>query len=426
MKREDVRYHQYIQILEEELKLAMGCTEPIAIAYAAARAREVLGALPEKMLVEVSGNIIKNVKSVVVPHTGGLRGIPAAAAAGAVAGDAEAELEVLSRVTEQGIRETAEFLERVPIEVHHIDFGHIFDITVTAYRNEDAASVRIVDYHTNIVSVKRNGEVLLEKEVVSEKEDLTDRTCLSVEGIVEFADIVDIEAVREVLGRQIRLNMAIAEEGLRHSYGANIGKTVLRGREYDINYKMRAWAAAGSDARMNGCEMPVVINSGSGNQGITASVPVIVFARETGKSEEELLRALCVSNLVTIHLKTGIGRLSAYCGAVSAGCGAGAGIAYLKGGRFDMIAHTIVNAVAVDSGIICDGAKASCAAKIASAVDAGLLGLAMYEDGNQFFGGEGIVRRGVENTIASGSRLASLGMLQTDKEIIKLMLESQG
>ena len=426
MKREDVRYHQYIQILEEELKLAMGCTEPIAIAYAAARAREVLGALPEKMLVEVSGNIIKNVKSVVVPHTGGLRGIPAAAAAGAVAGDAEAELEVLSRVTEQGIRETAEFLERVPIEVHHIDLGHIFDITVTAYRNEDAASVRIVDYHTNIVSVKRNGEVLLEKEVVSEKEDLTDRTCLSVEGIVEFADIVDVEAVREVLGRQIRLNMAIAEEGLRHSYGANIGKTVLRGREYDINYKMRAWAAAGSDARMNGCEMPVVINSGSGNQGITASVPVIVFARETGKSEEELLRALCVSNLVTIHLKTGIGRLSAYCGAVSAGCGAGAGIAYLKGGRFDMIAHTIVNAVAVDSGIICDGAKASCAAKIASAVDAGLLGLAMYEDGNQFFGGEGIVRRGVENTIASVSRLASLGMLQTDKEIIKLMLESQG
>ena len=426
MKREEVRYHQYIQILEEELKLAMGCTEPIAIAYAAARAREVLGALPEKMLVEVSGNIIKNVKSVVVPHTGGLRGIPAAAAAGAVAGDAEAELEVLSRVTEQGIRETAEFLERVPIEVHHIDLGHIFDITVTAYRNEDAASVRIVDYHTNIVSVKRNGEVLLEKEVVSEKEDLTDRTCLSVEGIVEFADIVDVEAVREVLGRQIRLNMAIAEEGLRHSYGANIGKTVLRGREYDINYKMRAWAAAGSDARMNGCEMPVVINSGSGNQGITANVPVIVFARETGKSEEELLRALCVSNLVTIHLKTGIGRLSAYCGAVSAGCGAGAGIAYLKGGRFVMIAHTIVNAVAVDSGIICDGAKASCAAKIASAVDAGLLGLAMYEDGNQFFGGEGIVRRGVENTIASVSRLASLGMLQTDKEIIKLMLESQG
>ncbi len=424
MKKEDIRYQQYIQILREELKLAMGCTEPIAIAYAAAKARDVLGAVPDRLLVEVSGNIIKNVKSVVVPHTGGLRGIPAAAAAGTVAGDAEAELEVLARVTEQGIAETAEFLENVPIEVRHIDLGHIFDIIITAYRGEDAASVRITDYHTNVVSVKRNGAVLLEKELTAGEDDLTDRSCLTVEGIVEFADCVDPEDVREVLERQISLNMAIAEEGLTNSYGANIGKTVLRGREYDINYKMRAWAAAGSDARMNGCEMPVVINSGSGNQGITASVPVIIFARETGKTHEELLRALCVSNLVTIHLKTGIGRLSAYCGAVSAGCGAGAGIAYLKGGRFDVIAHTVVNAVAVNSGIVCDGAKASCAAKIASAVDAGLLGLAMYEDGNQFFGGDGIVKRGVENTIASVSRLASLGMQQTDQEIIRLMLES--
>ena len=424
MKKEDICYQQYVQILREELKLAMGCTEPIAIAYAAARARDVLGAVPDRLLVEVSGNIIKNVKSVVVPHTGGLRGIPAAAAAGTVAGDAEAELEVLARVTEQGIAETAEFLENVPIEVRHIDLGHIFDIIITAYRGEDAASVRITDYHTNVVSVKRNGAVLLEKELTAGEDDLTDRSCLTVEGIVEFADCVDPEDVREVLERQISLNMAIAEEGLTNSYGANIGKTVLRGREYDINYKMRAWAAAGSDARMNGCEMPVVINSGSGNQGITASVPVIIFARETGMTHEELLRALCVSNLVTIHLKTGIGRLSAYCGAVSAGCGAGAGIAYLKGGRFDVIAHTVVNAVAVNSGIVCDGAKASCAAKIASAVDAGLLGLAMYEDGNQFFGGDGIVKRGVENTIASVSRLASLGMQQTDQEIIRLMLES--
>ena len=281
-----------------------------------------------------------------------------------------------------------------------------------------------MDYHTNVVSVKRNGETLLEKEIVTQEDGLTDRTCLSIEGIVEFADSVDVEDVREVLERQIEYNMAIAEEGMRHSYGANIGKTVLRGRENDINYKMRAWAAAGSDARMNGCEMPVVINSGSGNQGITASVPVIIYARDTGKTHEELLRALAVSNLVTTHLKTGIGRLSAYCGAVSAGCGAGAGIAYLKGGRCDMIAHTVVNAVAVDSGIVCDGAKASCAAKIASAVDAGLLGLAMYEDGNQFFGGDGIVKCGVENTIASVGRLARFGMEQTDKEIIRLMMEN--
>ena len=258
---------------------------------------------------------------------------------------------------------------------------------------------------------------------VTREDGLTDRSCLTVEGIVAFAECVDLEDVRGTLERQIEYNMAIAAEGLRGNYGANIGKTVLRGREYDINYKMRAWAAAASDARMNGCELPVVINSGSGNQGITASVPVIVYAREMGFSHEELLRALCVSNLITTHLKTGIGRLSAYCGAVSAGVGAGAGLAWLKGGRFEMIAHTVVNAVAVTSGIICDGAKASCAAKIAAAVDAGLLGLAMYEDGNQFYGGDGIVKKGVENTITTVGKLARLGMYQTDKEIIRLMLE---
>ncbi len=424
MDRQDVRYGQYIQILNEELKPAMGCTEPIAIAYAAAKARAVLGTMPERLLVEVSGNIIKNVKSVVVPHTGGLRGIPAAAAAGAVAGDADAELEVLSRVTGEQIAAMGEFLQKTPIEVRHADTGHIFDIMITAYHGSDSSFVRIVDYHTNVVSVKHNGEVLAEKEIVTREDGLTDRSCLTIEGIVDFAESVDVEDVREVLERQIEYNMAIAEEGLRHSYGANIGITVLRGRENDINYQMRAWAAAASDARMNGCELPVVINSGSGNQGITCSVPVIVYARETGAEHKELMRALCVSNLVTTHLKTGIGRLSAYCGAVSAGCGAGAGIAYLKGGRFEMIAHTVVNAVAVDSGIICDGAKASCAAKIASAVDAGLLGIAMYEDGNQFFGGDGIVKCGVENTIASVGRLARFGMQQTDKEIIRLMMEN--
>ena len=423
MNKRDI-YQQYIQILKEELKPAMGCTEPIAIAYAAAKARAVLGEMPERLEVAVSGNIIKNVKSVVVPHTGGLRGIPAAAAAGTAAGDADAELEVLSHVTEQDIQAICRFLQATPVEVRHADTGHVFDIMITAFHGNDSSFVRILDYHTNLVSIKRNSEVLLEKEIVTREDGLTDRSCLSIEGIVDFADKVNVEDVREVLELQIKYNMAIAEEGLRHSYGANIGKTVLRGREYDINYKMRAWAAAGSDARMNGCEMPVVINSGSGNQGITASVPVIIYARETGKTHEELLRALCVSNLVTTHLKTGIGRLSAYCGAVSAGCGAGAGIAYLKGGRFEMIAHTVVNAVAVDSGIVCDGAKASCAAKIAAAVDAGLLGLAMYEDGNQFFGGDGIVKCGVENTIASVGRLARFGMEQTDREIIQMMMEN--
>ena len=417
-------YEQYVQILKEELLPAMGCTEPIAIAYAAAKARAVLERLPEHLLVEVSGNIIKNVKSVVVPHTGGLRGIPAAAAAGVVAGDEEAALEVLSRVSASEIAAMADYLKTAAIEVRHADTGHIFDIRVSAFSGADSATVRIVDYHTNVVLVSRNRSVLLEKEITETGEELTDRSVLSVEGIVAFAERVALDEVRETLERQIAYNMAIAEEGLRNSYGANIGKTLLRGHEDCLDYKLRAWAAAASDARMNGCEMPVVINSGSGNQGITASVPVIVYARETGKSEEELLRALVVSNLVTTHLKTGIGRLSAYCGAVSAGCGAAAGIAWLQGGRFHKIAHVIVNAVAVTSGIVCDGAKASCAAKIASAVDAGLLAIDMYRDGNQFYGGDGIVKKGVENTIANVGRLARFGMEQTDKEIIALMMDS--
>ena len=424
MEKTDSRYSKYIQILKEELLPAMGCTEPIAIAYAAAKAAETLGTRPERLLVEVSGNIIKNVKSVVVPHTGGLRGIPAAAAAGAAAGDAGAELEVISNVTPEQIEEIGEFLEEAPIEVKHVDNGHIFDISVTAFAGEDSACVRIVDYHTNIVLIRRNDEILFSKDVEEPKElGLTDRTCLSIEGIIEFADIVDVEEVRETLERQINYNMAIAEEGLAGDYGANIGSTMMLGHEYDLKYVMRSYAAAASDARMNGCELPVVINSGSGNQGITTSVPVIVYARAHNKSQEELLRALCVSNLVTTHLKTGIGRLSAYCGAVSAGCGAGAGIAYMQGGGVDAVAHTVVNAIAINSGIVCDGAKASCAAKISVAVEAGLMGLSMYNKGNQFFGGDGLVKKGVENTIDTVGRLARFGMKQTYEEIIRLMLE---
>ena len=422
MEKHDFLYNRFIQIMKEELKPAMGCTEPIAVAYAAAKAREVLGKQPERLTVEVSGNIIKNVKSAVVPHTGGLRGIPAAAAAGAAAGDASRELEVLSEVTEDGIAAMRAFLSSVPIEVKCADTPPIFDIMITAHAGVDSSFVRIADYHTNIVCVRRNGETLMEKPLEKQEDGLTDRSCLSIERIVEFGEIVDTEDVKDLLERQISFNMAIAEEGLKNNYGANIGKTLLMQGD-DLRMKMRAYAAAASDARMNGCEMPVVINSGSGNQGITASVPVIVYARERGHSHEELLRALTVANLVTTHLKTGIGRLSAYCGAVSAGCGAAAGVAFIKGGRLNEIAHTVVNAVAMNSGVICDGAKASCAAKIASAVEAGILGLEMFEAGKQFFGGEGIVKKGVENTIASVSRLAKLGMEQTDKEIIKLMLD---
>ena len=419
----DPCYASFVQILREELLPAMGCTEPIAVAYAAAKARELLGALPDRLLVEASGNIIKNVKSVVVPNTGGLKGIAAAAAAGARAGDASAELQVLSAITPPQIDEITAYLAKTPIRVAHADTPHIFDIAVSAFAGDESAYVRITDFHTNIVCLRRNGETLLEKPSGGGEDALTDRSCLSVERIVSFADCVALADVAEPLERQIAYNMAISEEGLRRSYGANIGKTLLRGHENELDYKLRAWAAAGSDARMNGCELPVVINSGSGNQGITTSVPVIVYARETGASHEQLLRALTVSNLVTIHLKTGIGRLSAYCGAVSAGAGAASGIAYLKGGRFEMIAHVIVNTVAVTSGIVCDGAKASCAAKIAAAVDAGLLGLAMYRDGNEFYGGDGIVKKGVEKTIEIVGRLARNGMQETDREIIRLMME---
>lgn len=435
MERTDSNYRSYVQILKEELLPAMGCTEPIAIAYAAAKATSVLGARPEKIVVEVSGNIIKNVKSVVVPHTGGLRGIPAAAAAGAVAGDADAELEVISNVTAEQIEDLNHYLESAEIEVKHVNFGHIFDIAVRAFSGDDSACVRIVDYHTNIVLISHNDEILFEKSIeegapascANDEEPggdgLTDRSFMSIEGIVDFADSVDIEDVREVLERQISYNMAIAEEGLAGNYGANIGSTLMLGHEYDLKYVMRSYAAAASDARMNGCELPVVINSGSGNQGITTSVPVIVYARAHNKSHEETLRALCVSNLVTTHLKTGIGRLSAYCGAVSAGCGAGAGIGYMQGGGVDAVAHTVVNALAVNSGIVCDGAKASCAAKIAMAVEGGLMGLSMYNKGNQFFGGDGLVKNGVESTISTVGRLARFGMKETDEEIIRLMME---
>ena len=419
----DTTYKKYVQILTEELIPAMGCTEPIAIAYAASKAREVLGALPTEMTVAVSGNIIKNVKSVVVPHTGGLRGIVSAAAAGAVAGQADRELEVISDVTDKQIEDIKEYLQTAKIEVQHADTPHIFDIMITARHGDSSAFVRIAEYHTNLVCIKKDGDVLFEKQIETKENGLTDRECLSIENIIEFADCVDIRDVAPVLERQIEYNMAIAEEGLTNPYGANIGKTLLKNHGSDLSYKMRAYAAAASDARMNGCEKPVIINSGSGNQGITTSIPVVVYAREKGLTHEELLRGLCVANLVTTHLKTGIGRLSAYCGAVSAGCGAAAGIAYLQGGRYHMIAHTVVNALAMDSGIVCDGAKASCAAKISSAIDAGLLGLEMYHSGDEFVGGDGLVKKGVENTIATIGRLAQRGMGPTDKEIIRLMME---
>ena len=428
MQKTDTLYTAYVEVLKEELLPAMGCTEPIAIAYAAAAARRILNELPCEVCVTASGNIIKNVKSVFVPNTGGLRGIPAAAAAGIIAGHDELLLEVISKATEAEQAEIKAYMEHTPITVKLSDSPYIFDIDITVKSEHHTANVRIVGHHTNIVHTEKDGEILLDTcaDTPAESTDsgICDRSAFSVKTILEFIECAELCDIETPVKRQIDYNTRIAKEGLSGSWGANIGKVLLETYGDDVKIRARAMAAAGSDARMNGCSLPVVIVSGSGNQGITASVPVIVYARETGKSHEELLRALCVSNLVTTHLKTGIGRLSAYCGAVSAGVGAGAGIAYLKGGRFETIAHTVVNAIAVTSGIICDGAKASCAAKIAASVDAGLLGLAMFESGNQFFGGDGIVKKGVENTIATVGKLARIGMEQTDKEIIHLMMEA--
>ena len=346
MERTQEEYKKYVSILKEELLPAMGCTEPIAIAYAAAKARELLGQIPEKIEVFVSGNIIKNVKSVVVPNTGGLRGIEAAAAAGAVAGDAKRELEVISSVTEEEKKKIKEYLESNPIIVELADSSYIFDIQIIAYEGKHSSYVRILDYHTNIVLLKKDEDILLKRDMKGAiKQSLTDRAFMSVNGIVEFADSVIIEDVKETLDRQIAFNCAIAEEGIKGDYGANIGKVLLKEYGKDIKTRAKAKAAAGSDARMNGCSLPVVINSGSGNQGITVSVPVIEYAKELGVSQDKLYRALVVSNLIAIHQKTGIGRLSAYCGAVSAGCGSGAGIAYLYGGGLVEISHTIVNSL---------------------------------------------------------------------------------
>lgn len=416
----ETRYDYYIQVLNDELVPAMGCTEPIAIAYAAAKARATLGAFPTHCEIAVSGNIIKNAKSVVVPHTGGMRGIETAVIAGLVAGREDDRLEVLSKVTDEQIATMRKVREYLPVKVGMSDSEYPFDIFITVSNCEGNATVRITNRHTNIVEIKKNGEILFEGEITEMIE--TKKKDLSVKEIIEFANTVDISRIIPIIKRQIDCNMAIAEEGLRGNWGANIGSVYLSAYAPDISIKAKAYAAAGSDARMNGCELPVIINSGSGNQGMTASIPVVVYWRELGLDEDRLYRALCISNLLTIHIKQGIGTLSAYCGAVAAGAGAGAGIAYLYGGGYEEIAHTVVNALAIDSGLICDGAKASCAAKIATAVENGILGYNLYCSGNQFFDGDGIVKKGVENTISNIGRLAKDGMRDTDKEILSIML----
>ena len=425
MKKGDFLYQQYINILKEELRPAMGCTEPIALAYAGAKARQVLGKMPDKIRLFVSGNIIKNVKSVVVPNTGGQHGMAAALCAGIVAGDADKELQVISDVPKEKHAQIKEYMNTVDLDIQPAYSDLVFDIDVFEYAGEDCVRLRIINHHTNIVIIEKNGDKIVDLPITESSEDhLTDKSCLSIEKIVEFADCLDVEDVRPFVGEQIRCNMAIAKEGIENDWGANIGSVILRRQGTSITKKASAYAAAGSDARMSGCEKPVMIVSGSGNQGITASVPVAVYAQEIGASEEMLLKAVTLSDLVTIHQKAGIGRLSAYCGAISAGCGAGAGIAYLNGGNAHAIAHTVVNAIAILSGTICDGAKPSCAAKIASAVDAGILGYHMYLEKQQFYGGDGIVTKGVDNTVYNIGKLAREGMRETDRTILEIMLSN--
>jgi len=429
MELTDFDCNQFIAILQEELVPALGCTEPIAIAYAGAHARALLGKIPDRVCIKSSGNIIKNVKSVTVPNSGNMKGIPAAAAIGIIGGNPDKGLEVLADITESDIARTKEFLEKIPCKVSLLDTVASLHFIVEVFAGADSASVEIIHQHTNIVHTTKNGKDVLSVpfDPASANAALTDRSGLSVKKILEFADTIDLDRVRPILERQIDYNTRIAQEGLEHRYGINAGANLLKAAEAEqaVTLKIRAQAAAaaGSDARMSGCTLPVVTNSGSGNQGLTASLPVIVFAEERKLPHDKLLRGLLVSNLIAIHQKTRIGRLSAYCGAVSAGCGSGAAITYLSGGSYEQVCETITNTLAVVSGIVCDGAKPSCASKIATSVDAALNAhyLAMHD--RVFEPGEGIVKGDIEKTIAGVGAVAADGMRETDKVILRIMVD---
>jgi L-cysteine desulfidase len=423
MDKSDCCYQSYLAILKEELVPAMGCTEPICLAYAAAKAREVLGSLPKRVEIKASGNIIKNVKSVIVPNTKGMKGLKASVAAGIVAGNPDKALEVIAEVTPEQKKAISQFLDDTLMTIVPLNVIAQLDVTVTLYDEEQSSSVRIAGHHTNIVKIEKNDQVLFDSGYEADANaKLTDRKCLCMKKIYDFANTVDIDELKSIIGPQIECNKAIAMEGLKNNWGANIGSTILSFGD-DIRNRARAWAAAGSDARMSGCEMPVIINSGSGNQGMTVSLPILAYAEEYHIDEERTIRAIALSNLVAIHQKTGIGRLSAYCGAVSAGCASGCGIAYLLGESLDVIDHTLENALGIAAGIVCDGAKPSCAGKIAISVESGILGYEMAKKGNELLGGDGIVGNDVEETIDHIGRLGRLGMKQTDVEILKIMVE---
>lgn len=417
-------YANYLAILKHELIPALGCTEPIAIAYAAAKARQILGDFPDAVEMQLSGNIIKNVKGVTVPNSGGMKGIDAAAVLGIVGGNADKALEVLEEIRPEHIEKTKELTSRHICSCTLAEGVSNLYISAKITKGEHYAEVTIVDQHTNITRIVKDGEILLSSE--SQKEEAKadiDKSKLTVKDILEFADQVRIEDVEEILERQIRLNTAISQEGLDNNYGAQIGKTLMHVWGKGITTRACARAAAGSDARMGGCSMPVVINSGSGNQGMTVSLPVIAYAEEWEVSRQKLYRSLVVSNLIAIHQKHYIGSLSAYCGAVSAACGAGAGITYMYGGSYQQVSLTIINTLGNIGGIVCDGAKPSCAAKIASSVDAALMAFHLSIQNKSFLPGEGIIRGDVEETIKSMGYIGRVGMKETDTEILNIMID---
>lgn len=424
MEKESLNYKEYLNILKGELVPAMGCTEPISIAFASARAKALLGEVPDKVIVEASGSIIKNVKSVLVPNTGGMKGIAASAAAGIIAGNAEMGLEVLLRVTEEQIENIKEYWQKADIKVKALDGPCVFELILTVMKEGHYAKVHIQDNHTNIILEEIDGKILrkAEKEEGSTG-DKKYRDILNLKDIWEFTNIVDLDDIRPTIQRQVEYNTKICEEGMDGNWGANIGKTWIKTYGSHISSIACAMAAAGSDARMNGCSLPVVINSGSGNQGITVSIPVIEYGKEHQVSEEILYRALILANLIGIYQKTKIGTLSAFCGAVSAAAGAGAGISYVTGGNYDEMKHTVVNSLAIASGVICDGAKASCAAKIGISVHTAIMGLNMYRNGQEFCGGDGILTKGADRCIANVGRLAKEGMAETNRKIIDMMME---
>lgn len=418
-------YKNYLDILKQELVPALGCTEPIAIACAAAKASRLLGSFPESLEMKLSGNIIKNVKGVTVPNSGGLKGIDIAAVLGMVGGNADKALEVLEEITPEHIARAKELASRGICTYSLAENVPNLYISAKAVCGGHYAEVVIAHQHTNIIKMEKDGEVLLDRTLEAEEktDDTVDRSRLTVKDILDFADQVRMEDIEEIISRQIRLNTAISQEGLDNNYGAQIGKTLMHVWGKSATTRACARAAAGSDARMGGCSMPVVINSGSGNQGITVSLPVIVYAEEWEVSKDKLYRSLVVSNLIAVHQKYYIGSLSAYCGAVSAACGAGAGITYMYGGTYEQVSLTIINTLGNVGGIVCDGAKPSCAAKIASSVDAALMAFHLSIQNKSFLPGEGLIKGDVEETIKSMGYIGRVGMKTTDTEILNVMID---